>query len=294
MPFVDGVVSRLHRAFRPHPLGCCTNSEPAKDLVFYLVDRAELGLVHEVETDFTLPVRRIEGFWGFHVERSADLLQYKLLSDDGDFLMLAQVRPSEAAGTAACVEFYLYDPVQEPELFDPARPTWKMAASADRSEWRLYQERCERCQQTPRSAACACQGRQQIAVVRHSRHRIGGGVANCMEVAVADLCEDGSLLAWCPLLGRGDLAEAAARHESGTRRLRSMLPTWDASANTLALDFPNRRVVASVKNFQLTTSGYGVVCQFGKKDATSFALDIRHPLSVVQAFGIALTTLFWR
>jgi hypothetical protein len=56
------------------------------------------------------------------------------------------------------------------------------------------------------------------------------------------------------------------------------------------LNFFGRVKVASIKNFQLIDALDGVVLlQFGRSGEDSFILDVIHPFTPIEAFGIALT-----
>merc|ERR1719482_2427990 len=58
---------------------------------FDLADCMEKGLARELVTDFMQPLKRSSKLWRFHVVRSEDKLQYRLFSDDGDFLLCARL-----------------------------------------------------------------------------------------------------------------------------------------------------------------------------------------------------------
>jgi tubby-related protein 1 len=110
--------------------------------------------------------------------------------------------------------------------------------------------------------------------------------------------------------------------------LRNRAPRWCAALGAYTLHFNGRVTEASVKNFQLeavggpglwatkgagaaaassgsnggasakargsgsgSSSGDGVVLQFGRVSADAFTLDYAWPMTPVQAFAIALTSL---
>uniref|UniRef100_A0A7S2NPK2 Tubby C-terminal domain-containing protein n=1 Tax=Zooxanthella nutricula TaxID=1333877 RepID=A0A7S2NPK2_9DINO len=261
-----------------------------RERAFDIADSVEKGLAREIVTEFMHPLRRSSKLWRFHVVRSEDKLQYRLFSDDGDFLMYARANLD-----ARKVEFFLYNPTDKEErLYDPSRPAFTMTFSKDRSEWRIVQERCEHCQFAPKHLSCSCHGRQQVAFIRHTREPIGDGIFNCMEVHIPGLYSDGSRVIWCPLLGRGDLGGPFDdNYEAQTLVTRK--PVWNDEVESLVLDFKGRHILSSAKNFQLALSQKPehVICQYGKIGPMTFSLDFRYPLSVIQAFGISLTTLFW-
>jgi hypothetical protein len=261
---------------------------------FEIADTLEQGLAREIVTDFMHPLRRSSKLWRFHVVRSDDRLQYRLFSDEGDFLMFARTSPE-----ARKVQFFLYSPGDNKEndsLFDPSRPAFTMSWNEAKTEWRLVQEKCENCQFSPKHLSCAsCCGKQQVAFIKHSRTPIGDGIFNCMEVHVPGLYSDESRVIWCPKLGRGDLGIEPDDDSYESQRLLTKKPAWNDEVESLVLDFKARSMLSSAKNFQLALRKRPehVICQYGKIGSNTFSLDFRYPLSVVQAFGTALTTMFW-
>ena len=62
------------------------------------------------------------------------------------------------------------------------------------------------------------------------------------------------------------------------------------------LNFDGRVTMPSVKNFQLVEPDdeERVVLLFGRVDRDRFSMDVQWPLSPLQAFGIALTSLEYK
>lgn len=261
-----------------------------RERAFQIADSLESGLAHEIVTDFMHPLCRSRKLWKFHVIRSGDKLQYSLFSDDGDFLMCAKVSMK-----ARRISFFLYDPDdKDVALFDAERPPFTMTWSQDKTEWSIVQERCEQCQFSPRHLTCSCLGKQQVAWVGQRQKLIGGAIFNCMDVHIPGLYEDDSRLVWCPLVREVDLS-APVDDSWEALRLITKQPTWNDDVERLVMDFKGRDILSSAKNFQLALSQKPehVLCQYGKIDNSTFSLDIKYPLSIVQAFGISLSTLFW-
>eukprot|EP00873_Tetraselmis_striata_P042570 jgi/Tetstr1/462834/TSEL_007784.t1 len=92
--------------------------------------------------------------------------------------------------------------------------------------------------------------------------------------------------------------EAGGKRRGGVCVLRNLKPVWDDAIKGYSLDFGGRVTESSVKNFQLARLQPGsaepegpVLCQFGRTGHDTFALDYAHPLSVEQAFMVALSSI---
>lgn len=76
--------------------------------------------------------------------------------------------------------------------------------------------------------------------------------------------------------------------------LQNRPPWWNVELGSFVLNFGGRVSVASVKNFQLcdrTDQDY-VMLQFGRiQGRHSFTMDFQYPLTAVQAFAIAISSL---
>lgn len=70
-------------------------------------------------------------------------------------------------------------------------------------------------------------------------------------------------------------------------------PIWNDSIGGYMLNFNGRVTKASVKNFQMIQgSNYDeVLLQFGRVDENKFTMDYTHPLTLLQAFGICLSSI---
>eukprot|EP01042_Synura_sphagnicola_P001964 gene1964-2326_t len=85
----------------------------------------------------------------------------------------------------------------------------------------------------------------------------------------------------------------AAGKIGGFIRLKNKAPEWDEQLRGHVLNFKGRVTQSSAKNFQLCSSETGddVVMQFGAVREDRFTMDVRFPLSIYQAFCIALGCL---
>lgn len=82
--------------------------------------------------------------------------------------------------------------------------------------------------------------------------------------------------------------------DSGLLALQNRPPWWNMELGSFVLNFGGRVSVASVKNFQLCDrhDQDTILLQFGRIEGRhSFTMDFQHPLTAVQAFSIAISSL---
>lgn len=269
-----------------------TPGAAARGRAFDLAGSIEAGLANENSTDFSTPLRRSSRLWRFRLLRAADRLSARLVAEDGEFLMYAQVFVETRT-----VGFFLYDPTREEDrsMLDTSAPAFTLSYNEARTEWHLAAERCQHCQLSPTHLSCGSAGKQQLAHIRHTRCQIGDGISNVMEMRIPGIYSDGRALVWCAAQGRGDLGRVGEEAGLETQLLVTRMPVWTEEVGSLVLDFKGRNILASAKNCQLALrqKQKHTVCQFGKLSDTNFALDFKFPLSTIQAFGAAMSTLFW-
>ncbi|KAJ2303075.1 Tubby- protein 2 [Coemansia sp. RSA 2706] len=86
---------------------------------------------------------------------------------------------------------------------------------------------------------------------------------------------------------------AQFQHNKHVVVLENKCPRWNADTRSFVLDFFNRVLMPSVKNFQLVKPedvDYTVV-QFGKVEEDVYSLDVRFPITPIMAFGIAISSM---
>jgi len=68
-------------------------------------------------------------------------------------------------------------------------------------------------------------------------------------------------------------------------------PEWSERLQSFVLDFNGRVKLPSIKNFQLARNSNSpdILFQFGRISETDFALDFKHPFTLLQAFGVAIS-----
>jgi Tub family len=94
--------------------------------------------------------------------------------------------------------------------------------------------------------------------------------------------------------GESDTGGEHNETDFGLLALQNRPPWWNVELGSFVLNFGGRVSVASVKNFQLCerTNQDIIMLQFGRIHGRhSFTMDFRHPLTAVQAFSIAISSL---
>jgi hypothetical protein len=254
-----------------------------------LFDFAERGLCREeAGAELAAPCTECERLQRFQVKRLSDSRGWELRTASGDRLMSAAKNSQTLK-----VEFFLYDPSEK--SFDESCPAFSMSCSGDRSTWLLVQEEGRSRPSTPSTApstpTTATEGSQrkpkELALIRHFSEDVGDGRAKCMEVSLPSFKDT-------PRRSPEQLDLAAGKGVGST--LVTRLPEWDETLQSLVLDFDGRDLMGSAKNFQLAdeSSPNEAVLQYGKIGGNTFCLDFKAPLSIVQAFGAALTAASWK
>lgn len=226
------------------------------------LDRMERGMPRILVADVVDLHSFCKKLLRFQVRRSGGRRDFHLLREDETFLLFARV-----SKVAPQIDIFMEDPDEDGgSRFDVGYPTFAMVCCSDRkTEWELLQYRCDGCWGARQQASpkCQCGGRRRLMRVQQAGLEIGAGAANHSMTA--------------------DLLSTA---------------TSDRRYTTKAGDrkFQHRHVLHSAKNFQLTVQdngSEGVICQHAKIAEEAFCLDFKHPVSMIQAFSLSLSTLFW-
>ncbi len=126
-----------------------------------------------------------------------------------------------------------------------------------------------------------------IAVVLYKQNILGFKGPRCMTIILPALLKDGKRYR--------DSKRLMEHFKVDSKKivvLQNKTPLWNAETNSYVLNFNGRVTVASVKNFQVTPKedlDY-ILLQFGRIETNQFTLDCKYPISILQAFGIALTS----
>eukprot|EP01105_Mastigella_eilhardi_P017829 TRINITY_DN4109_c3_g1_i1.p1 TRINITY_DN4109_c3_g1~~TRINITY_DN4109_c3_g1_i1.p1 ORF type:complete len:615 (-),score=217.02 TRINITY_DN4109_c3_g1_i1:75-1868(-) len=136
--------------------------------------------------------------------------------------------------------------------------------------------------------------RAELVAVTYTANPVGVLGPRKMTVLVPTRDELGRLQNNKPLHKGETLAERVKKSVlECTMNLTNKIPEWSEERKEYILDFGGRVKQASVKNFQLVdtaSNSQDVLMQFGRITDNLFALDFKYPLSLLQTFGIALSS----
>jgi len=251
-----------------------------------IADEVESGCARETAVDYMAPLKKSSKLHKFDVFRSGDRKEYKLYSKDKSFLMCAQVNFEKNV-----VDFFLYQPGTD--LFDETDPYFTMTFSNEKKSWMLKKCSCE-CSAVGYAYTNQCCEAQEVASIEHYQEAVGEGLFNILQAQIPAVNASGRGDLWCTkkLPSLSKLVNGKT-HERAVA-IENKRPSWHEQAASLVLEFKGRTIAPSAKNFQLCLPDNDeVICQFGKLGPQMFALDVRFPLSIVQAFAMAVSTMFW-
>lgn len=117
-----------------------------------------------------------------------------------------------------------------------------------------------------------------------------------MNICISKVDEDGnSLKVWQPKAKDGERMITCLKKQCGSIDklfcLESKSPIWNNEVGAHVLYFNGKATMASVKNFQLCTQNneQRIIMQFGRIDKDEFSLEVQWPMSLFQAFAVALS-----
>ncbi|KAF4659926.1 hypothetical protein FOZ61_004402 [Perkinsus olseni] len=272
-------------------------------------------------------VRSSDDDWSFTLETEGtnDFLAYCHV----DILSGCESVEGSARAKVIRAKLYYYRP--DDVLFKLDKPALVMVSSADRSEWTVLSTRCDGCSYRRRSSGTCIDllsaanvlprsstpllenpikyqsnayakvrrpvgaldiSSQQLAGMVQGKRPMGHGMYNFMEMAIPY----GKDTIWCPSVRDQSWTPLnPGLTDTSCVVLATKEPQWNHSMSCLVLDFDNRIIIPSAKNFQLVLkdSPDTIVCQYGKVDNNVYALDVSAPLSIMQAFAAAISTALW-
>ena len=213
-------------------------------------------------------------------------------------------------------------------------PAVVIMSSSDRRSWRVLEVTCDACRYRRRrssytegleshtaavpheSAASPCSythqyldqvqadfrdivdvipSSRELVRIAHTSMLIKSGTFTQIRVEVPPMG-----VKWCPLAvdtsaKRGVLQEGNSRGPSSIS-YRTRIPIWSDKFKALALEFKNRHIQPSRRNYHLLFEpSQTPACYFYRTAKSEYVLEIlpESRLSIMQAFCIALTTSLW-
>jgi hypothetical protein len=264
----------------------------------------EEGLAREVTACFITPPPENAPEARLLIERSQDHSHFLLTSEEGDALLLARV--VEKGPEEGSVEMWVPTGGDPPTAVGPA---FTLSHAGNGDTWTLSCTRCECCEYLPPTCAgCGQQCKRHLMYIRQSPETVHGCKVMHMEAEIPPLRPDGKPAIWCTrprAAGESPRGSCSAPPEAAFagagQCLESWKPRWSTRLQSLTQDFYGRCDRASAKNIQMgLASATPRRCDkqrpellHGKIGDNHFCLDYRQPLSMVQAFALALSTKNW-
>lgn len=281
--FANGVRSGKHESMGTHKsVDSAADADKHQWESFDMADMMEQGMAQEVIASFVTPPP--SGLPSMHlvVSHSPDGSRQALHTEEGETLLVAE--------TAEDGSINMYVPAGgDPPRAAGAAFTLTAGAQEDGIRtWTLFTDRCA-CYEYS-SEPC----RRELARISHCRENFRECSFMSMEVELPPTLASGTPAVWCQKAGRPESEEPVC--------MESRRPKWNQRLQALTLDFRGRATEASVQNIQLDLAAAdGAKGQtdgepdflYGKVGDDTFVLDYKYPLSMAQAFALALTTNDW-
>jgi tubby and related proteins len=134
------------------------------------------------------------------------------------------------------------------------------------------------------------EGEEEIAFIAYESNLVGPKQPRKIRVVIPTMSTNGIRLPTCIKGKISDILKSDM--DSKFIELYTKQPEWSAANRAFVLNFAGRVLVSSVKNFQIIHPhdlDY-ITLQFGKVRENLFNLDARYPFSLLQAFGVVLTS----
>ncbi|EAR90133.1 Tub family protein (macronuclear) [Tetrahymena thermophila SB210] len=139
--------------------------------------------------------------------------------------------------------------------------------------------------------------RKELAGVIYESNLLGARGPRKMKVLIPDLQPNGDPITIRPTSNKeGIFPMFKTGRRDGLLLFQNKPPKWNDSVQAFVLNFNGRVDRPSVKNFQLIDDQNDemILLQFGRVGDDAFNMDVMHPLSLVQAFGICLSSFDYK
>ena len=219
---------------------------------------------------------------------------YMHSSEDQRFLLAAKKRPRNKTSN------YLIT-MNEAELnVNSTGYLGKLRANFLGTEFNIYGKGSNPCSRKTAPAT----NREDMGLVLYCANVLGQKGQRKMRVAIPALDAEGKRVAWRPANVRPKQKEQTLASQFKQGNFADMLtyfskpPVWNEGpfyidSHSFVFDFDGRVEKNSVKNFQLIDNQdeKHIYLQFFRAERDLFTLDFQWPLSPMQAFGLALSSL---
>jgi tubby-related protein 1 len=140
--------------------------------------------------------------------------------------------------------------------------------------------------------------RREIGIVTYASNVMGSKGPRKMRVCIPRLDpSDGTSAVFSPTSEEDSMvSKFKAGHTEQMESLINKPPKWNEQVGAYVLNFNGRVTMASVKNFQLCSpeDHETVILQFGRVGKSLFTMDVRYPLTLLQAFSICLSSFDYK
>jgi tubby-related protein 1 len=139
--------------------------------------------------------------------------------------------------------------------------------------------------------------RKELGVVFYESNFMKGKTPRKMNCYLPNVSESGEQAEFRPMdVNQGMAALVRQQREENMMHMINKSPVWNAELGAFTLNFRGRVKKPSVKNFQLIFQhdDKNVLLQFGRVTDETFNLDVSWPFSLVQAFGLCLSSFDYK
>ncbi|EGR30002.1 hypothetical protein IMG5_144760 [Ichthyophthirius multifiliis] len=139
--------------------------------------------------------------------------------------------------------------------------------------------------------------RKELGLIIYDSNLLGSRGPRKMKIIIPEVMENGQQIVIKPMSNKEGLL---AMYKSGRKEQQlhyfNKPPKWNDSVQAFVLNFNGRVDKPSVKNFQLIdeNNDENIFLQFGRIGEDAFNLDVQYPFSILQAFGICLSSFDYK
>lgn len=142
------------------------------------------------------------------------------------------------------------------------------------------------------------QARCELGYVAYTQGKNKVKGMRTIEYIIPDLDEHQNPIKFQPIENSDSISQKwVSDNNTGMIQFITQTPYWNEEKQKFMMAFSDRVKEASVKNFQLkykskeeSNESDEILLEFGRIDKDNFALTVKHPFSILNAFGLVLST----